>query len=165
MIEKNLTPNYSKGWLQVPKLIVIHWTASRFESALSWLCNPKAQASAHFLIDTTGRTIQLVESTDRSWHAGVSKTKFGEGANNYSFGIELVGPPSFLKLTKWDERQLKACVEVCKFIKYQYGSVEFITDHSYISPGRKLDVRKGTRIEDIFPWDELVKETGLIDLK
>jgi N-acetylmuramoyl-L-alanine amidase len=160
---KKLSPNFSKGWNIAPQLVVIHWTAGKFEPSLNWMLDKKAQASAHYIINTNGETVKMVELTDRAWHAGQSFTKkFGSYANNYSYGIELVGPPSIVGDT-WNDEQINACIETINEIKKSNGHVRYICDHSFISPGRKIDVRKGEGI-DSFPWNDLVKKTGLIDL-
>lgn len=163
MITKKLSPNFSKGWNITPQVIVIHWTAGKYGPSLNWLLNKKSQASAHYLIDTNGTTVQLVELTDRAWHAGQSFCKkFGPYANNYSYGIELVGPPSIVG-GEWTKEQMDACVVAINEIKKVNGHVRYICDHSFLSPGRKIDVRKGVG-PDAYLWLELVKRSGLIDL-
>lgn len=63
--------------------IVLHNTAGAFDGAVSWLCNPAAQASAHLVIGRKGQTACLVDFPKRAWHAGSSEW------NACSIGIEL----------------------------------------------------------------------------
>lgn len=153
---------YWEGWKRDPVLIVIHWTGGNFRSAIETF--KQGQASAHFIVDKNGDSVQMVQLKDRAWHAGVSQTKFGANANNYSFGIELVGPPSLIAEKRWNINQLIEAANICQYIVSKYPSVKYITDHSTISPGRKIDVKGGTG-KDLFLWDEFVETTGLIDLK
>jgi N-acetyl-anhydromuramyl-L-alanine amidase AmpD len=158
--------NYFAGWRQMPVLIVIHWTAGSFKSAVDTFESGIRQASAHFVVDINGEAVQMVQLKDRSWHAGVSNSRFGSGANNYAFGIELAGPPSFVNQSCWNIAQLHTAANICKFIASQFPTVKFITDHSFISPGRKIDVRGNTgKAIDVFPWEDFVKMTSLEDLK
>ncbi len=76
-----------------PRFIVMHYTAGRSaESAAAWLCNPKAKASAHFVIGRDGHIIQLVPLNCRAWHAGKSDWNELSGLNEFSYGIELDNP-------------------------------------------------------------------------
>jgi AmpD protein len=154
--------SYWSEWKRDPILIVIHWTAGNFKSAIETF--KQGKASAHFVVDKNGDSVQMVQLNDRAWHAGISSSKFGVNVNNYSFGIELVGPPSLIAERKWHTEQLFEAANICKYIASKYPTVKFITDHSTISPGRKIDVKGGTGI-DLFPWTEFVQMTGLEDLK
>lgn len=158
--------NYFAGWRREPVLIIIHWIAGSFKSAIDTFEVGTRQASAHFVVSKTGESVQMVQLKDRAWHAGVSETRFGSGANNYSFGIELEGPPSFVAEKEWPIIQLHEAANICKYIASQFPSVRFITDHSTVSPGRKIDVKGSTGNSiDVFPWSDFVKMTGLQDLK
>lgn len=65
--------------------VVIHDTESSCASALAWLINPIANASAHFLVCRDGRVYQLVNVKDAAWHAG------NVYINLHSIGIEHEG--------------------------------------------------------------------------
>lgn len=90
------TPNTS-GFLQ-PKLIVLHDTASGLDTngPVSWLCNPTAKASAHFVVGRGGAANndlwQLAKTNIKTWHAGKSKYEGVSNVNNFSIGIEIVNP-------------------------------------------------------------------------
>jgi N-acetylmuramoyl-L-alanine amidase len=74
--------------------IIIHYTAAQSAvGAISWLTNPKAKASAHYVIDTDGGITQLVALDLSAWHAGGSTSRWrGKTVNQLSVGIELVNP-------------------------------------------------------------------------
>lgn len=63
--------------------VILHNTSGSFDGAVSWLCNPDAQASAHLVIGRKGQTACLVDFSRRAWHAGSSEW------NACSIGIEL----------------------------------------------------------------------------
>jgi N-acetyl-anhydromuramyl-L-alanine amidase AmpD len=156
----------SLGWNQTPKMIVIHWVAGSFASCIKTFSDGNRKASAHFVANIDGEIVQMVELKNRAWHAGTSKTElFGPHCNEYSIGIELAGPPSIIGLKEWDLRQINGCNELIKEICKEVPTIEYITDHSTISPGRKIDVRAGTgKKEDIFPWEDLVNGLNLIEI-
>lgn len=80
-----------------PEAIVIHITQGNFDGANSWLRNPKAQVSAHFLTKRDGYIEQLVAVDNTAWHAGIVKNpkwsllKKGINPNLYTIGIENEG--------------------------------------------------------------------------
>ena len=75
-----------------PLFIVLHYTAgSNFEGACNWLTNPRARASAHFVLDRDGKGLkQLLPTNERAWHAGVSEWGEFKGLNDFSIGIEMI---------------------------------------------------------------------------
>ncbi len=88
------SPNFRTG-RNGKKIIAIvnHITVGAADGALSWLCNPQAQASAHYLVTKTGQIFQLVKDEDTAWHAGiVNKPNWslydGTNPNYYTLGIE-----------------------------------------------------------------------------
>lgn len=88
------SPNFTEG-RKGRKIIAIvdHITAGLMPGTLSWMCNPKAKASAHYLVTKTGDIYQLVDDKNRAWHAGeVRKPNWslydGTNPNYYTLGIE-----------------------------------------------------------------------------
>lgn len=74
-----------------PEYLVMHYTADdRAAGAIAWLCDPRAKASAHLVIDQAGAVTQLVPLDRVAWHAGVSKWAGRSGCNNFTIGVELV---------------------------------------------------------------------------
>jgi N-acetyl-anhydromuramyl-L-alanine amidase AmpD len=53
-----------------PRQIIIHTTQGSFAGAVSWLKNPQAKVSAHYVIRSSDGAIkQLVREKDKAWHA------------------------------------------------------------------------------------------------
>lgn len=75
------SPNLSpRGGARV-RLLVWHETAGPYEGSVSWLCNPKAQASAHLVLREDGLdATQLVPLHEKAWHAAAF--------NPQSIGVE-----------------------------------------------------------------------------
>jgi N-acetylmuramoyl-L-alanine amidase len=83
------SPNVS-GPLVDPSMIVDHFTGgASAESSAAWLCDRRAAASAHVVVDRDGSIIQLVPFNVRAWHAGVSTWRGRANCNTYSIGIEI----------------------------------------------------------------------------
>lgn len=69
LIQKK-TPNQSSRHGVKPSLIVWHETAGNYGGAVSWLCNPLANASAHLVVREDGaEATQLVHVEKKAWHA------------------------------------------------------------------------------------------------
>ena len=77
----------------LPDMIVIHYTAmaSCAEARLR-LCDPVAEVSAHWLVDTDGTAEMLVPEALRAWHAGAGEWAGVTDVNSRSIGIELANP-------------------------------------------------------------------------
>jgi N-acetylmuramoyl-L-alanine amidase len=74
-------------------MVVLHYTGmATADDALARLCDPMAEVSAHYLIDTTGRTLRLVPEEARAWHAGAGRWGAVTDVNSRSIGIELANP-------------------------------------------------------------------------
>ncbi len=90
------SPNYSSRSGRKPIAIVDHITAGAYPGCLSWMQNPAAKASAHYLVTRSGLIIQMVQDSNTSWHAGgVNKPSWslydGTNPNRYTLGIEHEG--------------------------------------------------------------------------
>jgi N-acetylmuramoyl-L-alanine amidase len=85
------TPNIS-GYFKdgLPDTIVLHYTgSSSLDSAIGWLTNRNAKASAHFVVGKDGKIVQLAPVNTITWHAGISMWKNRHSLNNFSIGIEI----------------------------------------------------------------------------
>jgi N-acetylmuramoyl-L-alanine amidase len=71
-------------------LVVLHYTAmASCAEALARLCDPVAEVSAHYLIDTDGSVLSLVDEGARAWHAGAGEWRGAGDVNSRSIGVEL----------------------------------------------------------------------------
>jgi len=161
------SPNF-ENIVTEKKLIVIHWTAGSFTSAIDWFQDIVSKVSAHYLISVTGTIIQMVDEKNVAWHCNPSNSYYlkkdygivNEGLNFCSIGIELEGPPSMLNLSKWQDMQISACSDLCKDIAIRNPGI-LVTDHSTIDAHmEKRDVKRGVGV-DSFPWSKLLELSGL----
>jgi N-acetyl-anhydromuramyl-L-alanine amidase AmpD len=67
------------------RFIVIHVSEGGFDGTVAWLRDPRAHASANFVVSREGRVQELVPLHDIAWHAG------NWAVNARSIGIENVG--------------------------------------------------------------------------
>jgi hypothetical protein len=65
--------------------LIIHVAQGGFASTYTWFKNPRAEASAHYVVSSTGRVAQMVPEQDIAWHAG------NWDYNVTSIGIEHAG--------------------------------------------------------------------------
>ncbi len=64
------SPNQSTRRGVIPNLLVWHETAGNYQGAISWLCNPDSDASAHLVVREDGKeATQLVHISEKAWHA------------------------------------------------------------------------------------------------
>lgn len=128
--------------------LVYHYTAGAFRGAVAWLQDPRAGASAHFVVSKGGRVVQLAPLADRTWHAGVSKFRGLGNVNGRTVGIELenLGAPD-----PYPEPQLVALerltAELVRLFPILAREPHIrLVGHSDVAPGRKIDPGP------LFPW-------------
>lgn len=157
-IEWAASPNFSKG-RNGRKIIAIvnHITAGTFPGCLSWMRNPQAKASAHYLVTRQGKVYQIVGDEDTSWHAGaVNKPSWklydGTNPNRYTIGIE----HECLSGGLLTEAQYKATVELHKMLIAKYN-IPIDKDH-IIGHYRIDSVNRPNCPGPSFPWDRLFSD-------
>ncbi|HXF90669.1 MAG TPA: N-acetylmuramoyl-L-alanine amidase [Candidatus Nitrosotenuis sp.] len=134
-----------------PKVIIIHYTnMTNATSALSLLCNPQSQVSAHYLIEKFGTIHQLVPDHFRAWHAGLSSWQGIDDLNSWSIGIELDNPGHSHGYKPFPNRQIATLLDLlthlCKIHEIAHYA---ILGHSDIAFDRKQDPG------ELFPWSTL----------
>lgn len=171
------TPNGGAA-LKNPIVIIQHDTAGRLngDSSVSWLCNPKAKASAHLVVDREGNVTQLMDFNKQTWHAGKSVYKGKSGVNSQGIGIEYVNPGLLSSSgrawfgetfdvkkygiekasteyhgTGWwmpyTPEQINLAVLINMALMTEYKTLKDISTHWFISPKRKVDTNP------LFPLD------------
>lgn len=120
-----------------PKLVVIHYTAMHSaEAAITRLCDPVAEVSAHYLIANTGAVTQMVAEDQRAWHAGQGSWHGQFDINSRSIGIELdnCGDHPFA------EPQMDALETLLHALMNRWDILASgVIGHSDMAPGRKVD--------------------------
>ncbi|MCA8910939.1 MAG: N-acetylmuramoyl-L-alanine amidase, partial [Planctomycetes bacterium] len=121
------SPNYTSGRGGTTiDAIVIHTTEGTYSGAVSWLKNPSASASAHYVIKEDGSEItQLVDDADRSWHA----TYY----NSRAIGIECAGYAG--QAGTWTQGILPKLYDLVAYLCYTYNvQVVHPTNTATVSP-------------------------------
>ena len=120
-----------------PAFIVLHYTAMKSaQAALDRLCDPEAEVSAHYLIGRGGTTWQMVEETERAWHAGAGQWRGLDDLNSRSIGIELDNQGQH----PFPEPQMSALdTLLCGILQRWALGPEAVIGHSDLAPGRKWD--------------------------
>ena len=133
-----------------PNFVILHHTSDdTVDPALRTLTDPQRRVSAHYLIGRDGNVIQLVEESQRAWHAGASFWGGLTDLNSASIGIELDNNGS----EPFAEAQLSALVVLLGEIVARHGLPPTnVLGHGDIAPQRKADPSR------FFPWKRLAKE-------
>ncbi|MEP5764404.1 MAG: 1,6-anhydro-N-acetylmuramyl-L-alanine amidase AmpD [Halieaceae bacterium] len=95
------------------------------------------KVSSHLLIERDGGVTQFVPFEQRAWHAGLSCFEAREACNDYSIGIELEGTDT----EAYTGEQYTSLAAVTRVLMGTYPAITIdrITGHSDIAPGRKTD--------------------------
>ena len=146
------SPNHGerRGYSR-PDCIILHYTGMpSAAAALALLCDPAAQVSSHYVVEETGRIVQLVPESRRAWHAGVSCWRGERDMNSASIGVEICNAGHDGGLPNYPDRQIESVIALCRDIAARCAiRPERILAHSDIAPARKRD--PGER----FPWAAL----------
>ncbi len=152
------SPNFTKGRRGRKAIAIVnHITAGRYPGCLSWMCNQKAQASAHYLVTKLGDIYQLVKDEDSSWHAGaVNKPNWrlhdGSNPNYYTIGIE----HEALSGERLTELQYQATLWLHKQLIARHG---IPIDEDHIIGHYRIDsVNRPNCPGPGFPWQRLLND-------
>ena len=153
------SPNHGPRRCGPTDMLILHYTGmTDAEGALTWLCTPESEVSAHYFIFEDGRTVQMVAEDRRAWHAGQSNWAGESDINSRSIGIEIDNPGHLVRETgapdaeppPFPEAQITALIDLCQAIVARHPIPPHrILAHSDVAPARKCD--PGER----FPWAQL----------
>jgi N-acetyl-anhydromuramyl-L-alanine amidase AmpD len=131
------SPNISRARI-VPKGIVLHHTAGSYAGSVAWCLNPQSKVSYHCIVDMNGDRTILALPTQRAWHAGKSSFKGQSDCNTFMLGVAVSGNTYNRDLTA---REIDSVAEYCVEQMKEFGiSLDWVTTHKVVSPGRKTDV-------------------------
>jgi len=137
--------------VRLPRLIVIHATEmASADAALAVLKsrNASGRVSAHYLVTDQGRIIQLVEDSNRAWHAGAGRWRGMNDINSVSIGIELDNDGR----EPYPKAQIEALIALLSDLSRRYAlQPSAVIGHSDMAPARKQD--PGI----LFPWQRLAE--------
>ncbi|MES9990500.1 MAG: 1,6-anhydro-N-acetylmuramyl-L-alanine amidase AmpD [Candidatus Thiodiazotropha sp.] len=119
------------------------WIDDLFHNRLDAAAHPyfeeikTLKVSCHLLIRRQGQIIQYVPFNRRAWHAGESSFCGRNCCNDFSIGIEVEGCDD----QPFTDQQYQALGNVTKEIMALFPKItlERITSHAAIAPGRKTD--------------------------
>lgn len=142
-------PDSARGQNRPRRIIIHHWGSDgqRFENVINWLCNSRAQASAHYVVEA-GRVACIVDLSNAAWHAG------NKNDNTSSIGIEC--------RPECTTRDMQTVAELIASIWKQYGKLPIIGHKDVAStacPGRyysRLSELR-TMAEKVYRGEPLVK--------
>ncbi len=122
---------------QRPELVVLHYTAMRTcDEALARLCDPVAEVSAHYLIDSDGSVLSLVAEEARAWHAGAGAWGGRGDVNSRSIGVELANAGD----APFANRQMLALERLLHQVLARWAlPPQAVIGHSDMAPDRKGD--------------------------
>jgi N-acetylmuramoyl-L-alanine amidase len=131
--------------------IVLHYTGMRHaDAALELLKAPGSEVSCHYFVHEDGRIVQLVQESQRAWHAGKSSWAGETDINSCSIGIEIVNPGHDHGYPPFPKRQIAAVTALCRSIQTRHSIPSpRVLAHSDVAPARKQD--PGEK----FPWQTL----------
>lgn len=175
-IIKKSSPNKMSrnGWR--PDMIVSHIAEGTYDGTISWLCNPKSQASAHFVVSKNGEITQLIDLKEAAWGNGTStdpkkNNHYSKSslkivrdrktnANYYTISIEHEGFYNQGK-GKLTPEQLEATIWLHRYIidevKKIYG-IEIPIDREHIVGHYQIDpIRKPNCPGSNFQFDEILE--------
>jgi len=143
IIEK-LSPNFNSREGHAVDMLVLHYTGMKtMQEALSRLCDPAAEVSAHYMVDEDGTVYRLVPEEMRAWHAGKAPLTTWRGytnVNQRSIGIEIVNPGHEFGYRPFPKVQMESVAQLCKEILARHKiPARNIVAHSDIAPSRKED--------------------------
>ncbi len=132
------SPNQARSPRHECRGVVVHHTSCGWEAALQRLVDPASEVSYHVLIREDGARWSLVPDEAIAWHAGASHFRGRSRCNDFLLGLGWVGNTYERPLT---DAQLASALEWLEPRRLRYGwSVEDVTDHRQIAPGRKDDL-------------------------
>src|SRR5271168_4887463 len=146
------SPNYGeRAGERRADMIVLHYTGmADAEAALELLRARGSEVSSHYFVFEDGRVIQLVQESNRAWHAGKALWAGETDDNSSSIETEIANSGHDHGYPDFPKRQIAAVTALCRGIltRNTIAPVRVLA-HSDVAPSRKQD--PGEK----FPWRTL----------
>lgn len=160
-IQRRGSPNFLAGRKGARIIAIIdHITSGKYPGCLDWLCNPAADASAHYLVTRGGMIIQMVHDEDSAWHAKANRPSWrlynGTGVNRYTIGIEHEGYKENGGNGALTEAQYQATLWLHR-TKIQEHRIPIDRDH-IIGHYQTDSVTRANCPGQLFPWSRLMQD-------
>ena len=135
---ERLSPNHSTEPANEQLGVVFHHSGLGFNESVEQLLDPKSKASYHCVIGPSGTRCTLVPDGEIAWHAGDSRFLGRDRCNEFTLGVGFAGDTYREPLTS---AQLASAIEWLSGRWSARGwTIERMTDHRQVSPGRKEDL-------------------------
>lgn len=132
------SPHYSSRAGAVIRCVILHCDASPSEAGtLSWLVNPASEVSYHVLIGRDGTMYRVVADTHKAWAAGKSVWRGRQFCNGFSLSASFANRND--KKEHLTDIQITRMKQLITDWKRLYPTIEEVTTHAAVSPGRKFD--------------------------
>ena len=134
-------------------MLVLHYTGMQSAAeALDRLTDPAAKVSAHWVVAEDGQIVQLVDETNRAWHAGKAWWRGITDVNSASIGIEIVNPGHEFGYRPFPAEQMAAVETLVAAAVARFGiHPSNVVGHSDVAPARKDDPG------ELFDWPRFAR--------
>jgi N-acetylmuramoyl-L-alanine amidase len=143
-------------------MVIIHTCEGNYSGCWSWLTNPAAGASAHYVVADFGEVSQLVRESNRAWHIaatydcsrndGVDCGRNGQSSNNFTVGIEHGG---FASQSSFPPAQIDASAALSCDISRDHGvprDRNHFVAHGQLQPWNRTDPGPN------WPWTSYIQK-------
>ena len=135
---ERLSPNVDRTVRHERLGVVFHHSVLSFDATIAHMLRPESQVSYHCLIAADGARCTLVPDAQIAWHAGASVFAGRTRCNDFMLGVAFAGDTYREPLTA---AQLASAVEWLGPRWAAFGwTLEQMTDHRQVAPGRKDDL-------------------------
>lgn len=133
-----LSPNFDAAPRHEQLGVLFHHSVESFGDTIALMLRPETKVSYHVLIAPDGARCTLVADDHIAWHAGASEFLGRRRCNDFLLGAAFAGDTYRSPLTP---EQIDSALEWLGPRWLAHGwSLERVTDHRQVSPGRKDDL-------------------------
>ncbi|HVU34889.1 MAG TPA: N-acetylmuramoyl-L-alanine amidase [Opitutaceae bacterium] len=135
---RRLSPNFDLAPAHERRGVLFHDSIDPFEATIARMLRPESKVSYHVLIARDGTRCTLVDDGHVAWHAGASRFLERTRCNDFLLGAAFAGDTYATPLTS---PQIESALEWLEPRWRPCGwTVDRMTDHRQVSPGRKTDL-------------------------
>jgi N-acetyl-anhydromuramyl-L-alanine amidase AmpD len=159
------SPNFNArpaGEIGKVAVVIIHSCEGAYTGCWSWLANPDARVSTHYVVREDGREItQMVAEAQRAWHigsrydcalnSGADCWRNGHSNNHFTLGIELAG---YASQPLWPAAQIDASARLVCDVTRRHDiprDAIHILGHAQLQPHDRSDPGRN------WPWEEFFR--------
>lgn len=143
------SPNHDAKTKHERRGVCFHHTVLSLADTVTRMTDPASRVSYHLVIGPEGQRVRLVADVAVAWHAGISRWAGREGCNAFLLGLAFAGNTYDRPLAT---AQLESAREwlAARWRRYAW-SLEMMTDHRQVAPGRKDDLNptEWTRVVEL----------------